>query len=91
MAPTEVLAEQHYLGVRDLLDGFTVPDDRRRQPVRGAGVDRPLRVELLTNRTTAAERRRILAGLARAQVDLADRHPRARSRRASSSGRSAWW
>ena len=25
MAPTEVLAEQHHAGVRDLLDGLSVP------------------------------------------------------------------
>ena len=48
-----------------------MPDDRRRQPVRRSGHERPLRVELLTNRTTAAERRRILAGLAAGEVDLA--------------------
>src|SRR4029077_10608423 len=32
--------------------------------------DRPVRVELLTNRTSAAERRRISAGLARNEVDI---------------------
>ena len=46
MAPTEVLAEQHAAGVRALLDGLTVPD-----PGNLFG-DRPLRVELLTNRVT---------------------------------------
>ena len=71
MAPTEVLAEQHYLGVRDLLDGFRVPDTNTDSLFGGAGMDRELRVELLTNRTTAAERRRILAGLASGEVDLA--------------------
>ncbi|MGH9184510.1 MAG: ATP-dependent DNA helicase RecG [Acidimicrobiales bacterium] len=67
MAPTGVLAEQHFLGVRELLDGLSVP----------AGTDagmlfdeRPLTVELLTNRTSAAERRRLLAGLAGGTVDL---------------------
>ena len=44
MAPTEVLAEQHATGIRRLLDGVTVPD-----PGNLFG-DRPLRVELLTNR-----------------------------------------
>ncbi len=34
MAPTEVLAEQHFLGVRDLLDGLHRPRHRPRQPVR---------------------------------------------------------
>jgi len=64
MAPTEVLAEQHGLSVRHVLGGLTVPD---------AGTltgERPLRVELLTNRTTASERSRVLAGLADGSVDL---------------------
>jgi ATP-dependent DNA helicase RecG len=64
MAPTEVLAEQHGMGVRDLLGGLTVPDEGT---LTG---DRPLRVELLTNRTTASERGRIRTGLAEGTVDL---------------------
>ena len=64
MAPTEVLAEQHYLGVRDLLAELTVPD-----PATLLG-ERPLRVELLTNRTTAAERTRLHAGLRAGVVDV---------------------
>ncbi|HVN51044.1 MAG TPA: ATP-dependent DNA helicase RecG [Acidimicrobiales bacterium] len=75
MAPTEVLAEQHHLGVRELLAGFTVPDTDDTTLFAaaegGATLERELRVELLTNRTTAAERRRILAGLASGNVDLA--------------------
>jgi ATP-dependent DNA helicase RecG len=65
MAPTEVLAEQHAQGIHALLDGVEVPDD-------GATLfeARPVRVELLTNRVGAGERRRILAGLAAGQVDL---------------------
>ena len=65
MAPTEVLAEQHATGVRRLLDGVTVPD-----PGNLFG-DRPLRVELLTNRVTGADRREVLAGLADGSVDIA--------------------
>jgi ATP-dependent DNA helicase RecG len=65
MAPTEVLAEQHFLGLRRLLDGLVVPD---------AGdslfAERPLRVELLTNRTTASERARLHAGLTAGDVDI---------------------
>jgi ATP-dependent DNA helicase RecG len=64
MAPTEVLAEQHASGIRQLLDGLTVPD-----PGNLFG-DRPLRVELLTNRVTGAERRDVLAGLADGTVDI---------------------
>jgi ATP-dependent DNA helicase RecG len=65
MAPTEVLSEQHAQGVRALLDGLEVPDD-------GTSLfdARPVRVELLTNRVAAADRRRILAGLASGEVDL---------------------
>jgi ATP-dependent DNA helicase RecG len=65
MAPTEVLSEQHAQGVRALLDGLEVSDDGT--SLFGA---RPVRVELLTNRVAAADRRRILAGLASGEVDL---------------------
>jgi ATP-dependent DNA helicase RecG len=66
MAPTEVLAEQHGIGIRRLLEGFTVP--------AGEGSlfgDRGLTVALLTNRTTPKERTRILDGLANGDVDIA--------------------
>jgi ATP-dependent DNA helicase RecG len=66
MAPTEVLAEQHAQGIGELLGGVEVPDD-------GSTLfaARPVRVELLTNRVSAGDRRRILADLAAGQVDLA--------------------
>jgi len=64
MAPTEVLAEQHGLAVAAMLGDLSVPD-----PATLTG-DRPLRTALLTNRTTAAERARILGGLADGTVDL---------------------
>ena len=64
MAPTEVLAEQHHLGVRDLLRNLTVPD-----PGTLLG-DRPLRVDLLTNRTPGSERTRILDELRTGGVDV---------------------
>ena len=64
MAPTEVLAEQHYLGSVKMLEGLTVGAEGS---LLG---DRPVRVELLTNRTTAAERRRIAKGLADNEVDI---------------------
>ncbi len=64
MAPTEVLAEQHYLGSVKLLEGLTV------QAEGSLLAERPVRVELLTNRTTAAERRRIAKGLADNNVDI---------------------
>ena len=64
MAPTEVLAEQHATGVRALLAGVSVPD-----PGNLFG-DRPLRVELLTNRVTGSDRKDVLAGLADGTVDI---------------------
>ena len=64
MAPTEVLAEQHFFGVRSLLDGLSVPD-----PTTLEG-SRPLRVALLTSKTPAAERTRLHRGLADGRVDL---------------------
>lgn len=64
MAPTEVLAEQHAVGVRALLEGVTVPD-----PGNLFG-DRPLRVELLTNRVSGGDRKGVLAGLADGGVDI---------------------
>ncbi len=64
MAPTEVLADQHALGIRALLSSLTVSDDA---DLFG---DRGLRIELLTNKVRAADRRRILAGLADGSVDI---------------------
>jgi ATP-dependent DNA helicase RecG len=64
MAPTEVLAEQHFLGVRALLEGFTLASDG---DLFG---ERPLRVELLTNRTTAAQRTKLMERLAGGEVDI---------------------
>jgi ATP-dependent DNA helicase RecG len=64
MAPTEVLAEQHFLGVRALLAHLVVPDPDR---LEGS---RPLAVALLTNRTPAKERARLHEGLQGGSVDL---------------------
>ncbi len=64
MAPTEVLAEQHHLGIRRLLADLEVPD-----PSSLLGT-RPLSVELLTSRTSGADRKRILAGLAGGLTDI---------------------
>jgi ATP-dependent DNA helicase RecG len=65
MAPTEVLAEQHFASMRPMLDGLVVSDD-------GASLfgERPLTVELLTNRVTGKERQRVLAALAAGEVDV---------------------
>jgi ATP-dependent DNA helicase RecG len=64
MAPTEVLAEQHHLGVTAILGDLMVPD-----PTTLMG-DRPLRIELLTNRVGTGDRRKILADLVTGKVDL---------------------
>ena len=64
MVPTALLAEQHHLGIADLLEDLVVADTGT---LMG---ERPLRVELLTSRTTAAERRRIVEGLEEGGVDI---------------------
>ena len=64
MAPTEVLAEQHYDTMVSLLGDLTVPDESR------LGGERPLRVELLSGSRRAADRRRASDGLATGDVDI---------------------
>jgi ATP-dependent DNA helicase RecG len=64
MAPTEVLAEQHHAGIRGLLDGLTV------ERTGSLFADRPIRVDLLTNRSSAPQRKRTLSGLLTGEVDL---------------------
>ncbi|MGA1390058.1 MAG: ATP-dependent DNA helicase RecG [Ilumatobacteraceae bacterium] len=64
MAPTEVLAEQHYAGITKMVEGLQVPD-----PDNLFG-DRPLRVELLTSRVTGEKRRDVLADLASGVIDV---------------------
>jgi len=64
LAPTEVLAEQHELTLRSLVDGVMVsaPDQLL--------AERPVHVALLTGRTPAAERRRLADGLRAGSVDI---------------------
>jgi ATP-dependent DNA helicase RecG len=64
MAPTEVLAEQHFLTAQRMLHGLTVGDGG------SLFADRPVTVALLTNRTPAARRRAIQAGLAQHEIDI---------------------
>jgi ATP-dependent DNA helicase RecG len=64
MAPTEVLAEQHFRSLSQLLDGLEVDD-----PTVLSG-RRPFRVELLTGSLAAAQRRKVHAGMVGGTVDL---------------------
>ena len=64
MAPTEVLAEQHAMNIRELLDPLTVDAPDSLFGSRG------LRIELLTNRATGADRTRILDGLRQGDVEM---------------------
>jgi ATP-dependent DNA helicase RecG len=64
MAPTEVLAEQHHLSLSRFLEGLTVSSEGT---LTG---ERPVRVELLTNRTGAAGRRKLSAALFAGEVDI---------------------
>ena len=66
MAPTEVLAEQHAIGIKALLDGMIVNDLN----IATLLPERPLRVELLTNGVPTADRKRILAQTASGEVDI---------------------
>jgi ATP-dependent DNA helicase RecG len=66
MAPTEVLAEQHFLGVRDLLAGLSVDAS----DTGTLFTERELSVELLTNRVSGKERERLLGRLAEGEVDI---------------------
>lgn len=82
MAPTEVLAEQHYQTVLSLLDGATAPAPQpagaaepvppRDEPVRSvAGVlERPLTVALLSGALTPARRRHVRQLLSAGEIDI---------------------
>ena len=71
LAPTEVLAEQHFATVADLLQA-------RQGPLSGPGVleaqlsglDRPFTLALLTGSAGATSRRAVLERLAQGKVDL---------------------
>ena len=66
MAPTEVLAEQHALGLRRDLAGFMVPAEPG-----SLFAERELRIALVTNRLTGSERARVMAELADGSIDIA--------------------
>lgn len=64
MAPTEVLAEQHFSSIGRMLDGLMVP------AANNLFGDRPLRVELLTSRVTGERRRALLEEMAGGEIDI---------------------
>jgi ATP-dependent DNA helicase RecG len=64
MAPTEVLAEQHFLSAQQLLADLSVGS------ASSLFGDRAVRAVLLTNKTPAATRRAIQDGLASREVDI---------------------
>lgn len=64
LVPTEVLAEQHFSVVTKLLENLIVPDGERLEN------QRQLSVELLSNRVTGNERKRLLSDLKSGKVDL---------------------
>jgi ATP-dependent DNA helicase RecG len=67
MAPTEVLAEQHHLTVKELLDRAFGEDEATNL---FAGISQRPVVRLLTGSTPAAERERTLAAVASGEVNL---------------------
>ena len=64
LAPTEVLAEQHYIALRALLHEFEVADDARLDGRR------PLCLRLLTGSSSATERREVLVETATGAADI---------------------
>ena len=64
MAPTEVLASQHYASVRALLDGLMVAVEDSLLATK------PVRVALLTNQTTAAQRSEIQMALKSGDIHI---------------------
>ncbi|MHB8189095.1 MAG: ATP-dependent DNA helicase RecG [Ferrimicrobium sp.] len=68
LAPTEVLAEQHFQSLTALLKGAALPEHR--QEVLFHEGDRPVAVRVITGSVSATRRRQLLVELANGSVDL---------------------
>ena len=66
MAPTEVLADQHAIGIRGLLADMKIREDD--STLFG---DSGLRIELLTSKIKGPQRKNVVAGIADGSVDIA--------------------
>ena len=64
MAPTEVLAEQHFTGTKELLNNFSLPDSSN---LMG---ERLLKIALLTSQTSEKEAKGIRTQLAQGEIDI---------------------
>ena len=64
MAPTEVLAEQHFSSISKLLESMEVEDNVSLLD------QRPLRIELLTSNVSATHRRELLQKLSTGEIDI---------------------
>jgi ATP-dependent DNA helicase RecG len=69
MAPTEILAEQHFRTLKSLLNANGA--DTNVAEARPAFLDRPLRIALLTGSLKAKERREIYDALEAGEIDIA--------------------
>lgn len=63
LVPTEILAEQHFSAIRNLVGELSMPDS---QTLTG---ERPYRIELLTSSTKLSERNKILDHLKIGRID----------------------
>lgn len=68
MAPTEVLAEQHYISLSRLLKGFKVPGSS--DVGLFAETERDIVIEVLSSKTSASARRRVINGLREGSIDI---------------------
>jgi ATP-dependent DNA helicase RecG len=68
LAPTEVLAEQHFRSIGRMIDGLEV--DEKRSDSVFFDKRRPVTIDFLAGKVTAARRRLLLEGLAGGGIDI---------------------